>query len=53
VKVHTLRKSAHGLSGWNEHEPALSVVKRDGTSARSQFPHSFIGKQKNNNSSAA
>lgn len=28
-----MRKSARGLSKWNEHELALFVVKRDGTSA--------------------
>ncbi|XP_050912341.1 mediator of RNA polymerase II transcription subunit 33A isoform X2 [Lathyrus oleraceus] len=33
VKVDTLRKLARGLSRWNEHELALSLLQRGGTSA--------------------
>ncbi|XP_045798649.1 mediator of RNA polymerase II transcription subunit 33A-like isoform X2 [Trifolium pratense] len=33
VKVDTLRKLARGLSRWNEHEQALSLLQRGGTAA--------------------
>jgi hypothetical protein len=33
VKVDTLRKLARGLSRWNEHELALSLLQRGGTAA--------------------
>ncbi|XP_058737188.1 mediator of RNA polymerase II transcription subunit 33A-like isoform X2 [Vicia villosa] len=33
MKVDTLRKLARGLSRWNEHELALSLLQRGGTSA--------------------
>nr|XP_027188306.1 mediator of RNA polymerase II transcription subunit 33A-like isoform X2 [Cicer arietinum] len=33
VKVETLRKLARGLSRWNEHELALSLLQRGGTAA--------------------
>lgn len=33
VKVDSLRKLAHGLSRWNEHELALSLLQRGGTAA--------------------
>lgn len=33
MKVDSLRKLAHGLSRWNEHELALSLLQRGGTAA--------------------